>query len=70
MVDNFAVWCEQNHLQFNVAKTKELLIDMRATRTPVAKSEQPMIMMFHELVTIAVVTCYCQYWTASIANAE
>ena len=34
-VNNFVTWCEQNHLQLNVAKTKELVVDLRRTKTPV-----------------------------------
>ena len=39
VVDSFVTWCEQNHLQLNVAKTKELIVDFRKTRkhlTPVS----------------------------------
>lgn len=35
VVDNFITWCELNHLQLNVRKTKELLVDFRKSRTPV-----------------------------------
>ena len=35
VVDNFVTWCELNHLQLNTAKTKELVVDLRRTRTPV-----------------------------------
>ncbi len=35
-MDNFVTWCEQNHLQLNVAKTKELVVDMRRNRAPVS----------------------------------
>lgn len=31
VVDNFAMWCEQNRLQFNMLKTNELVADMRRT---------------------------------------
>lgn len=34
-VDNFVTCCEQNHLQLNVTKTKELVVDMRRTKVPV-----------------------------------
>ena len=29
----FVTWCEQNHLQLNVTKTKELVVDLRRVRT-------------------------------------
>ena len=35
VVDNFVTWCELNHLQLNTAKTKELVVDLWRTRTPV-----------------------------------
>ena len=35
VVDNFVSWCELNHLQLNTTKTKELVVDLRRTRTPV-----------------------------------
>ena len=35
VVENFVTWCELNHLQLNVAKTKELVVDMRRTKAPV-----------------------------------
>ena len=28
VVDNFVSWCEQNHLQLNSTKTKELVVDL------------------------------------------
>ncbi|CAN9510708.1 unnamed protein product [Ophioblennius macclurei] len=31
-VDNFVTWCEQNHLQLNVTKTKELVVDLRRNK--------------------------------------
>lgn len=31
--DNFVPWSEQNYLQFNVAKTKELVVEIRKRRT-------------------------------------
>ena len=34
-MNDFVTCCEQNHLQLNVAKTKELVMDLRRTRTPV-----------------------------------
>ena len=34
-MDNFVSWCELNHLQLNTTKTKELVVDLRRTRTPV-----------------------------------
>ena len=34
VVDNFVSWCELNHLQLNTTKTKELVVDLRKTRTP------------------------------------
>ncbi len=36
VVDNLITWCEQNHLQLNVAKTKELMVDMKRNRAPVS----------------------------------
>ncbi|XP_035770640.1 trace amine-associated receptor 13c-like [Neolamprologus brichardi] len=39
VVDSFVTWCEQNQLQLNVSKTKELIMDFRKTRkhlTPVS----------------------------------
>ncbi|KAK3546380.1 hypothetical protein QTP70_026166 [Hemibagrus guttatus] len=35
-VDNFVTWCELNHLQLSVGKTKELVVDFRKSRTPVS----------------------------------
>lgn len=35
VVDNFVTWSEQNHLQLNVTKTKELIVDLRRAKTPV-----------------------------------
>ena len=35
VVDTFVTWCELNYLQFNTAKTKELVVDLRRSRTPV-----------------------------------
>ena len=35
VVDNFVTWCELNHLQRNTTNTKELVVDLRRTRTPV-----------------------------------
>ncbi|XP_049926802.1 uncharacterized protein LOC126406528 [Epinephelus moara] len=35
VVNNFVSWCELNHLQLNTTKTKELVVDLRRTRTPV-----------------------------------
>ena len=34
-MDNFVSWCELNHLQLNTTKNKEMVVDMRRTRTPV-----------------------------------
>ena len=28
VVGNFVTWCEQNHLQLSVSKTKELVVDL------------------------------------------
>ncbi len=33
-VDNFVTWCERNHLQLNVTKAKELVVDLRMTKSP------------------------------------
>lgn len=64
--DNF-VMCEQNHLCFNVAKTKELAVDMRTTKTPVTKLKDQsrlyfsicwtMLTMFHECVVASAPLC-------------
>ena len=35
VVDNFITRCELNHLQLNTTKTKELVVDLMRTRTPV-----------------------------------
>ena len=35
IVNDFVTWCEQNHLQLHVVKTKELVVDLRGTKTPV-----------------------------------
>ena len=32
---NFVTWCELNHLQLNVTKTKDLTVDLRRAETPV-----------------------------------
>ena len=33
LVDRFVAWCGNNHLLLNVAKTKEMVVDFRRTRT-------------------------------------
>lgn len=35
MVDNFVTWSESNHLQLNVTKTKEVVVDLRRLKAPV-----------------------------------
>ena len=35
VVDKFVSWCWLNHLQLNTTKTKELVVDLRRTKTPV-----------------------------------
>ena len=35
VVGNFVTWSELNHLQLNVTKTKELIVDLRRAKTPV-----------------------------------
>lgn len=35
VVDNFVTWCEQSHLQLNVAKTREQIVDLRRAKAPV-----------------------------------
>ncbi|XP_059829971.1 uncharacterized protein LOC132396450 isoform X1 [Hypanus sabinus] len=35
MVGNFVTWYKQNHLQLNVKKTKELVVDQRRAKAPV-----------------------------------
>ena len=34
-VNNFVTWCDHNHLQLNLGKTKELVVDLRRTKTTV-----------------------------------
>ena len=34
-MDNFVTWSERNHLQLNVTKTKEAIVDLRRVKTPV-----------------------------------
>ncbi|KAL6463079.1 hypothetical protein MHYP_G00274700 [Metynnis hypsauchen] len=34
-VKDFVTWCERNHLQLNVTKTKELVVDLRRDKVPV-----------------------------------
>ena len=34
LVGNFVKWCEENHLQLNVAKTKEMVVDFRRNKPP------------------------------------
>ena len=34
-MDNFVTWSERNHLQLNVTKTKELIVDLRRLKTTV-----------------------------------
>ena len=48
MVDNFVTWGELNHLQLNTTWTKELVVDLRRTRTPVT----PVSIMGHKMDTI------------------
>jgi hypothetical protein len=35
-VDELVVWCAENNLQLNVAKTKEIIVDFRRKKTPVS----------------------------------
>ena len=35
VVDNFVTWSCKNHLQLNVSKTKELVVDFRRSKGPV-----------------------------------
>jgi hypothetical protein len=35
VVRDFVTWCDRNHLQLNVTKTKELVVDLRRTKIPV-----------------------------------
>ena len=35
VVDNFVTWCELNHMQLNTTKTKEPVVNLSRTRTPV-----------------------------------
>ena len=35
VMGNFVTWCEQNHLQLNVTKTKELVVDLKRAKSPV-----------------------------------
>ncbi|KAK5904468.1 hypothetical protein CesoFtcFv8_006028 [Champsocephalus esox] len=32
LVENFVGWCDNNHLQLNISKTKELVVDFRRSR--------------------------------------
>jgi len=32
LVENFVGWCDNNHLQLNISKTKELVVDFRQSR--------------------------------------
>ncbi|KAI3354401.1 hypothetical protein L3Q82_018920, partial [Scortum barcoo] len=34
LVDRFVRWCEENHLQLNVEKTKEMVVGFRRTKSP------------------------------------
>ncbi|KAF7658811.1 hypothetical protein LDENG_00007680, partial [Lucifuga dentata] len=34
-ISDFAVWCNQNHMQLNVTKTEEMVVDFRRTKTPI-----------------------------------
>ena len=34
-IDNFASWCSNHHLELNVTKTKELIVDFRGTSDPI-----------------------------------
>lgn len=34
LVDNFLKWCGENHLQLNMAKTKEMVVDFGRNRSP------------------------------------
>jgi hypothetical protein len=31
-ISDFVLWCEQNHLQLNISKTKEMVVDFRRTK--------------------------------------
>ena len=44
-MDSFVNWCELNRLQLNVSKTKELVVDLRRTWSPV----NPMTMMWADV---------------------
>lgn len=35
MVDSFVMRCEQNHLEINVTKIEEMIVDFRRSRKPV-----------------------------------
>ena len=37
VVGNFVTWSEQNHLQLNMTKTKELIVDLRGVKTKVTR---------------------------------
>ena len=41
-VNDFVTQCEQNHLQLHVAKTKELVVDLRRAKTPLFPSRASM----------------------------
>ena len=32
LVENFVGWCDNNHIQLNISKTKELMVDFRRSR--------------------------------------
>jgi len=34
VVEDFVRWAEENHLQLNIGKTKELVVDFRRKRKP------------------------------------
>ena len=37
VVGNSVTWCEQKHLQLNMAKTKELIVDLRRAKASVTR---------------------------------
>ena len=34
VLENFVTWCELNHLHLNTTQTKELVVELRRTKTP------------------------------------
>ncbi|CAI5671505.1 unnamed protein product [Oreochromis niloticus] len=72
VVDSFVTWCEQNHLQLNVAKTKELIVDFRKTRkhlTPVS-IQGKMLRIFYESVVSSAILYAVACWGSRLRVAD